>query len=83
MLDPDYARDIRSKIEDDQTYQDYEHYGANFSLPDDHGTAHISVIAPNGDAIALTSTINTMYDVLIRVTWTVLNILPFQFRIKS
>ncbi len=60
MLDPKFAKDIRSKIEDDRTYQDFEHYGAEFSTPEDHGTAHISVIAPNGDAIALTTSINTV-----------------------
>ncbi|XP_037030020.1 glutathione hydrolase 1 proenzyme-like isoform X2 [Bradysia coprophila] len=66
MLDPDYAQDIRSKIEDDRTYQNYEHYGANFSVPDDHGTAHISVVAPNGDAIAVTTTINTILGSKVR-----------------
>lgn len=60
MLDLDYAQEIRSKIESDRTNQYYEYYGASFSMPDDHGTAHISVIAPNGDAIALTSSINTL-----------------------
>ena len=63
MLDPDFAQEIRSKIEDTRTYQDYEHYGANFSLPDDHGTAHINIVAPNGDAISLTTTINSMYTI--------------------
>lgn len=62
MLNIDFANEIRSKIEDNQTYQDYRHYGANFSIPDDHGTIHISVIAPNGDAVAVTSSINTLYD---------------------
>ncbi|KAG4074340.1 hypothetical protein HA402_008749 [Bradysia odoriphaga] len=66
MLDLDYAQDIRSKIEDDRTYQDSEHYGAKFSLPDDHGTAHISVIAPNGDAISVTTTINTLFGSKVR-----------------
>lgn len=60
MLNLDYAAEIRSKIEDDRTYEDYKHYGANFSIPDDHGTAHISVIAPNGDAVAVTTTINNL-----------------------
>ncbi|XP_037041227.1 scoloptoxin SSD14-like isoform X2 [Bradysia coprophila] len=66
MLDVDFANEVRSKIEDNQTYQDYKHYGANFSVPDDHGTIHISVIAPNGDAVAVTSSINTLLGSRIR-----------------
>lgn len=55
-----FAAEIRKKIEDLKTYQDYEHYGANFSTKNDHGTAHINIIAPNGDAITATGTINTL-----------------------
>lgn len=40
------------------TWQDPTHYGAEVEVPDDHGTAHISVLAPNGDAVSVTSTIN-------------------------
>ena len=55
-----FATEIRNKIEDDKTYQDYKHYGANFSSQMDHGTAHINILAANGDAIAVTTTINTL-----------------------
>lgn len=54
----EYANSIRSVISDDKTFNDFEHYGANATVQVDHGTAHISVLAPNGDAVALTSTIN-------------------------
>lgn len=40
------------------TWQDANHYGAKVMVPDDHGTAQISVLAPNGDAVSVTSTIN-------------------------
>lgn len=56
----DFAMGIRSQIDDFRTFNDYKHYGANFSSEDDHGTSHINIIAPNGDAIAATGTINTM-----------------------
>jgi gamma-glutamyltranspeptidase / glutathione hydrolase / leukotriene-C4 hydrolase len=49
---------IRNQIDDSKTYNDFDHYGALTANIEDHGTAHISVIAPNGDAIAVTSTIN-------------------------
>lgn len=58
LTSPDYADGIRSLITDDRTFQDPRHYGANFSLGDDYGTAHISILAPNGDAVSATGTIN-------------------------
>lgn len=60
LTSPDYAAYIRSMIDDTRTFNDYEHYGANFSYVDNHGTAHISVLAPNGDAVGATSTINLL-----------------------
>ncbi|CAH1997284.1 unnamed protein product [Acanthoscelides obtectus] len=58
MLSKDYARDLRSYIYDKNTFDSIEYYGANTTFEEDHGTAHISVLAPNGDAVAVTSTIN-------------------------
>lgn len=57
-----HANDIRAIIDDTKTFNDFEHYGAsaNASIQMDHGTGHISILAPNGDAVALTSTINYM-----------------------
>ncbi|XP_055533128.1 glutathione hydrolase 1 proenzyme-like [Wyeomyia smithii] len=54
-----YADDIRTKIDDDRTFTEYKYYGAEFAEQEDHGTAHASVLAPNGDAVAITGTINT------------------------
>lgn len=54
----EYANHIRSLIDDDRTFNDFAHYAANYSIASDHGTGHISILAPNGDAIGLTSTIN-------------------------
>lgn len=52
-----FAEAIRNEIQDNKTYQSPEHYGANVTLTEDQGTAHISVLAPNGDAVSVTSTI--------------------------
>ncbi|KAK4874270.1 hypothetical protein RN001_013630 [Aquatica leii] len=56
-----YALNVRSKITDNITFEDPKHYGANFSLHNDQGTAHISVLAKNGDAVAVTGTINQVF----------------------
>ncbi|XP_011634709.1 glutathione hydrolase 1 proenzyme-like [Pogonomyrmex barbatus] len=54
-----FARAIREKIDDEQTWQDPRHYGSsNYVGVEDHGTAHVSVLAQNGDAVSITSTIN-------------------------
>ena len=46
-------------INDEKTFET-SYYSPAGSIKDDHGTAHMSVIAPNGDAVALTSTINNL-----------------------
>ncbi|XP_003424878.1 scoloptoxin SSD14 isoform X1 [Nasonia vitripennis] len=62
LTSKDYARSIRMMIRDNRTWEDPVHYGApNFTNPDDHGTAHISVIAANGDAVSVTSSINMYF----------------------
>lgn len=43
----EHAENARNLINDEQTYQSYSHYGASFSQPDDSGTAHMSLLAPN------------------------------------
>lgn len=60
ITDPQYADDIRAKINDNQTYQDFKHYGGMYAMVPDHGTAQIAVLTANGDAVSVTSTINTM-----------------------
>lgn len=58
--DMQYADEIRSLIWDNQTFNDYQHYGGEYELPEDHGTAHLNVLSANGDAVSVTSTINSM-----------------------
>ena len=53
-----WAYEKYNMINDSYTVNDPQFYGANFYEPNDHGTSHISVVAPNGDAVAATSTIN-------------------------
>ncbi|XP_046389921.1 scoloptoxin SSD14-like [Ischnura elegans] len=57
----DYAEWVVERIRDDKTSGDPAWYGAVSLSPDDHGTAHLSVLAPNGDAVSLTSSINLYF----------------------
>lgn len=58
MTDPAFADSIRSTIYDNGVINDMRHYGAQYAAAEDHGTAAMSVLHPNGDAISITSTIN-------------------------
>lgn len=53
-----YADAIRKMIKDNQTSSDVNFYGAHFTNANDHGTAHMCILAPNGDAVSVTGTIN-------------------------
>lgn len=61
LTSTEFARTISALIKLNATSNDVSYYGANFSNIDDHGTAHINVLASNGDAVSVTSSINTMY----------------------
>jgi gamma-glutamyltranspeptidase/glutathione hydrolase/leukotriene-C4 hydrolase len=53
-----WAADRHGRIDDARTENNASYYGANFYTPEDHGTAHVSVLAENGDAVSITSTVN-------------------------
>ncbi|XP_044272427.1 glutathione hydrolase 1 proenzyme-like isoform X2 [Tribolium madens] len=53
-----FAEEMRKQISDSQTVQNQSYYGADVYQPEDHGTANLCVLAPNGDAVVVTSTIN-------------------------
>lgn len=56
----EFAKQIRKLIESDRTYNDVRHYGAQFAMEEDHGTAQLAVLAANGDAVSVTSTVNNV-----------------------
>ncbi|KAL1281464.1 hypothetical protein QQF64_000267, partial [Cirrhinus molitorella] len=60
MTSESLADDIRSKIKDNLkqiSYYEQEDSG----LPEDHGTSHLSVLAQDGSAVAVTSSINNYF----------------------
>ncbi|PSN56496.1 Gamma-glutamyltranspeptidase 1 [Blattella germanica] len=65
LTSKEYAAAVRRNISDYQTWQDPEHYGAEVYVPEDHGTAHLSVLAPNGDAVSVTSTVNLLTGIIL------------------
>lgn len=58
LTSDDYAEMIKGRIKDDRTSQDPAEYGAVTTTTMDSGTAHVSVLAPDGSAVSVTSTIN-------------------------
>lgn len=70
MLQPEFLESIRKLIHDNSTSQDYLYYGANFTVEEDHGTAHMNVLATNGDAVSITSTINNYFGAKVASTQT-------------
>lgn len=74
-MSKEFAAETRDRIDDSQTYNNFSHYGATYSLVEDHGTAHINVLAANGDAVSVTSTINNIFGskIVSRSTGIILN----------
>ncbi|XP_066271491.1 glutathione hydrolase 1 proenzyme-like [Branchiostoma lanceolatum] len=65
LTSDDYADSLRHRITDSTTH-DYRYYGPSFVLPEDGGTSHVSVLAPNGDAVSVTSTVNLFFGSKLR-----------------
>ncbi|XP_050350816.1 glutathione hydrolase 1 proenzyme-like [Nymphalis io] len=61
LSDAAWAREFRNVVDDTRTFSDWRHYGALFEGADDHGTAHVVVVAPDGSVVSATSTINYIW----------------------
>ncbi|CAF2653013.1 unnamed protein product [Rotaria sp. Silwood2] len=60
LTSKDYADSIRARIDDHKTFG-FEYYGGTWLDKLKTGTAHLSVVGLDGDAVALTSTVNLYY----------------------
>jgi gamma-glutamyltranspeptidase/glutathione hydrolase/leukotriene-C4 hydrolase len=61
LTSKDFAMQVIQQISDTRTYTDPGHYGARTEGVENHGTAHINILAPDGSAVSVTSTINSVY----------------------
>jgi gamma-glutamyltranspeptidase/glutathione hydrolase/leukotriene-C4 hydrolase len=52
----DWAYKMRKLITDHAHDENY--YGGNFTMRNDHGTSHLSIVDKHGNAVSVTSTIN-------------------------
>jgi gamma-glutamyltranspeptidase / glutathione hydrolase / leukotriene-C4 hydrolase len=59
LTDPNVIEEFRQKIRDNEIHP-LDCYGSS-NFVTDNGTSHTSVVAPNGDAVAITSSINLIF----------------------
>ncbi|XP_025091562.1 LOW QUALITY PROTEIN: glutathione hydrolase 1 proenzyme-like [Pomacea canaliculata] len=60
MTSPEVGQEIRAKISDDKTH-DIPYYEPSFFNKNDKGTSHTSVFDGEGNAVAITSTVNLYF----------------------
>lgn len=60
MLSKDHAKYLREKISPNKTFN-ASYYGPIFGQAEPYGTAHVSVIGPDGELVSVTSTINDYF----------------------
>ncbi|KAF7995205.1 hypothetical protein HCN44_004677 [Aphidius gifuensis] len=56
----DFARNIKDKVDDERTWNESSHYIWANNLLKNHGISQASVIAPNSDAVVVTSRVVLM-----------------------
>lgn len=60
------ANEIRERINDSNTSEGIDDYGIKCFLPGQSGTSHLSVVATDGSAVSVTSTINGRFGSFVR-----------------
>ncbi|KAK6191461.1 hypothetical protein SNE40_003146 [Patella caerulea] len=65
MVSPEYADFLRQQIDTSYTHNTTYYTNLTSGNWDSYGTTHISIIGPDGDAVAVTSTINYYFGSLL------------------
>ncbi|CAG2198857.1 CD224 [Mytilus edulis] len=63
LVDEDFVDGVKELVEKTKTH-DIEYYANATEAAHDQGTAHVSVLSPEGDAVSVTSTVNTYFGSL-------------------
>ncbi|XP_075155070.1 glutathione hydrolase 1 proenzyme isoform X2 [Haematobia irritans] len=61
LTNPETGIELRKKINDSSILASVSDYGAQFTGEDDVGTSALVVMAPNGDAVSVTSSVNDYF----------------------
>jgi len=65
MTEDWFADEIRTRIDDNTSHQ-VDYYDPEFDVPESYGTSHLSIMDKDGNAIAITTTINTYFGSKVR-----------------
>ncbi|KAI9101997.1 nucleophile aminohydrolase [Phlyctochytrium arcticum] len=60
FMEKQTAYQIRQNISDSKTFEP-DHYKMPFSMVEDHGTMHVSVLSEEGEAVSMTCTVNLLF----------------------
>ncbi|CAB3981524.1 gamma-glutamyltranspeptidase 1-like [Paramuricea clavata] len=58
VLNVEYNKQLYEKIWDNSTHMNASYYGGYQSVQDKGSTSHLSVVAPNGDTVSVTGSVN-------------------------
>ena len=70
MKSHDILDEYKEKISDSHVYPT-SYYGSK-DFVEDNGTAHISLVGANGDAVSVTSSVNAMWELKYMFSWPII-----------
>ncbi|XP_019637038.1 PREDICTED: gamma-glutamyltranspeptidase 1-like [Branchiostoma belcheri] len=61
IISKEEAKKLRGKIDDTQAFTSPDHYGPFYTLGDDKGAGHVSVIGPELDMVSISSSLHDLF----------------------